>query len=80
MMSTYLDRDADALDGFEFLTMAEASEVGHWNILEQLNSKANHRELGELIRQQVAIQQRHFRDTMEGSKKLAADEDPNDTA
>ena len=25
MMSTYLDKDADALDGFEFLTMAEAA-------------------------------------------------------
>ena len=29
MMSTYLDEDSDALDGFEFLTMAEAGEVGH---------------------------------------------------
>ena len=28
MMSTYLGDDADALDGFEFLTMAEAGEVG----------------------------------------------------
>ena len=33
MMSTYLDKDADALDGFEFLTMAEAAEVGHWSVL-----------------------------------------------
>ena len=33
MMSTYLDEDADALDGFEFLTMAEAAEVGHWSVL-----------------------------------------------
>jgi hypothetical protein len=80
MMSTYLDRDSDALDGFEFLTMAEASEVGHWSVLEELNKKARHRELGELIQQQVAIQQRHFRDTMEGSQKLAADEDPNEAA
>ena len=36
MMQTYLDRDADALDGFEFLTMAEAGEVGHWEILKTL--------------------------------------------
>src|SRR5437762_3462423 len=28
MMSTYLGDDADALDGFEFLVMAEAGEVG----------------------------------------------------
>jgi hypothetical protein len=30
MMSTYLGGDSDGLDGFEFLTMAEAGEVGHW--------------------------------------------------
>jgi ABC-type transporter Mla subunit MlaD len=29
MMRTYLGSDADELDGFEFLTMAEAGEVGH---------------------------------------------------
>ena len=45
MMSTYLDPDADALDGFEFLTMAEASEVGHWSVLDKLNEKARHPEL-----------------------------------
>src|SRR5256885_3251523 len=27
MLTTYLDGDSDALDGFEFLTMAEAAEV-----------------------------------------------------
>ena len=80
MMSTYLDSDADALDGLEFLTMAEASEVGHWSVLQQLNRKARHPELGALIKEQVPIQQRHFRTTMEGSKRLAAEEDPNETA
>ena len=40
MMSTYLDKDAEALDGFEFLTMAEAAEVGHWSVLRTLNQKA----------------------------------------
>ena len=40
MMQDYLDRDADALDGFEFLTMAEAGEVGHWEILKTLNERA----------------------------------------
>ena len=39
MMATYLDDDADALDGFEFLTMAEAGEVGHWSVLKKLNEK-----------------------------------------
>jgi hypothetical protein len=80
MMSTYLDPDADALDGFEFLTMAEASEVGHWSVLDKLNEKVRHPELSELIQQQVAIQQRHFRNVMEGSLELAADEDPHETS
>ena len=40
MMKTYLDEAADALDGFEFLTMAEAGEVGHWEILDTLNKRA----------------------------------------
>ena len=40
MMKTYLDQASDALDGFEFLTMAEAGEVGHWEILETLNRRA----------------------------------------
>jgi hypothetical protein len=33
MMKTYLGSDAEGLDGFEFLTMAEAGEVGHWEVL-----------------------------------------------
>jgi hypothetical protein len=37
MMSTYLGDDAEGLDGFEFLMMAEAGEVGHWAILGKLN-------------------------------------------
>ena len=40
MMRTYLGEDSDELDGFEFLTMAEAGEVGHWAILGKLNEKA----------------------------------------
>ena len=40
MMATYLEPDSDALDGFEFLTMAEAGEVGHWGVLKTLNTRA----------------------------------------
>ena len=29
-----------SLDGFEFLTMAEAGEVGHWEVLEQIANTA----------------------------------------
>src|SRR4051812_266585 len=40
MMDTYLKGEDDPLDGFEFLTMAEAGEVGHWLIVSTLNQKA----------------------------------------
>ena len=49
MMATYLDPDSDALDGFEFLTMAEAGEVGHWGVLKTLNQRARSTEIGELV-------------------------------
>ena len=77
MMKTYLGADADALDGFEFLTMAEAGEVGHWAILETLNRRARNAALGELVDWAIPIQERHFRNTINGSLRLAAEEDPN---
>jgi hypothetical protein len=77
MMRTYLDEQSDALDGFEFLTMAEAGEVGHWKVLRTLNERARHQELDALITWALPIQERHFRDAMDGSARLAADEDPN---
>jgi hypothetical protein len=80
MMSEYLDPDADALDGFEFLTMAEAGEVGHWEILKTLNERARNAELNELCEWAIPIQQRHFEDVRAGSLKLAAEEDPNETS
>jgi coenzyme F420-reducing hydrogenase alpha subunit len=80
MMSTYLDEDADALDGFEFLTMAEAAEVGHWSVLQTMNESAGNADVRELVSWALPIQERHFEDVLQGSRKLAADEDPNETA
>jgi hypothetical protein len=80
MMSTYLGDDADALDGFEFLTMAEAGEVGHWSIVGKLNERARVPGLQELVDWQRPIQERHFQQTLEGSLELAAGEDPNEPA
>ena len=80
MMSTYLGDDADALDGFEFLTMAEAGEVGHWSIVGKLNERAQLPGLQQLVEWQRPIQERHFQQTLKGSLELAADEDPNEPA
>jgi hypothetical protein len=80
MMGTYLDRDAEALDGFEFLTMAEAAEVGHWSVLKTLNRKAGNGEVEQLVEWALPIQERHFQQVLEGSRALAAAEDPNETS
>jgi hypothetical protein len=80
MMSTYLGDDADDLDGFEFLTMAEAGEVGHWSVLAKLNEQAGDERLRELVDWALPIQERHFQDVKAGSLKLAAEEDPSSPA
>jgi hypothetical protein len=77
MASTYLGKDADGLDGFEFLTMAEAGEVGHWKIVGKLNEKARDPRLQELVDWATPIQERHFQGALQGSLMLAAEEDPN---
>ena len=77
MMQTYLGDDADGLDGFEFLTMAEAGEAGHWELLKTLNERARNAQLEEVIEWATPIQQRHFEEARQGSLQLAAREDPN---
>jgi hypothetical protein len=77
MMRTYLGDDADGLDGFEFLTMAEAGEVGHWEVLGVLGDKAGKPEVQDLVQWATPIQERHLQLVREGSLKLAAKEDPN---
>ena len=76
MMQTYLGNDADGLDGFEFLTMAEAGEVGHWAVLGKLNESAQESEISGLVEWALPIQERHFADVKEGSLKLAGEKDP----
>ena len=76
MMSTYLGEDSDGLDGFEFLTMAEAGEVGHWAVLGKLNETAGESEISELVEWALPIQERHFADAKDGSLKLAGEKDP----
>ncbi|MBI5309493.1 MAG: hypothetical protein HZB14_00465 [Actinobacteria bacterium] len=75
MMNSYLGSGSDELDGFEFLTMAEAGEVGHWEILEQLNQQARNEQLQSLIEWALPIQRRHFETARSCSLQLAAKED-----
>jgi hypothetical protein len=78
MMKTYLGKDSDALDGFEFLTMAEAGEVGHWLVLRKLNERAQRPDVAELLEWALPIQQRHFQTVIDGSIELAGQEDPDE--
>jgi hypothetical protein len=80
MMKTYLDQASDSLDGFEFLTMAEAGEVGHWEILGTLNKRAAKSEVSELVSWALPIQQRHLETVRKASLELASEEDPNETS
>jgi len=78
MAATYLGDDPEALDGFEFLTMAEAGEVGHWEIVATMGKAAGNRPVEELASWALPIQQRHFEEAREGSLALAGQEDPNE--
>jgi hypothetical protein len=76
MMDTYLGDDADGLDGFEFLMMAEAGEVGHWAVLGKLNESAGEEPVRELVEWALPIQERHFDDVRACALRLAGQEDP----
>jgi hypothetical protein len=76
MMGTYLGDDADGLDGFEFMTMAEAGEVGHWAVLGKLNERAGEDEIAGLVDWALPIQERHLETVKQCSLELAAREDP----
>ncbi len=80
MMATYLGDDADGLDGFEFMTMAEAGEVGHWAVLKKLNEQAGEEKIAELTEWALPIQERHFSQTKEGALQLAGEKDPYEEA
>jgi hypothetical protein len=80
MMETYLGEDADGLDGFEFMTMAEAGEVGHWAVLGKLNEEAGEEQVSELVEWALPIQERHFSEAKEGALRLAGEKDPYEEA
>jgi hypothetical protein len=76
MMRTYLGDGAEPLDGFEFLIMAEAGELGHWEVLKTLNEKAREEAVKQLTEFVIPIQERHFADVRETALALAGEEDP----
>src|SRR4051794_6994348 len=74
MMKTYLAGEEEALDGFEFLSMAEAGELAHWEIVQKIAETAGVREVSELADWAVPIQRDHIVTVRVASLALAAEE------
>ena len=75
MMEAYLGGDdVDALDGLEFLTMAEAGELGHWEIVKTMGDTLGDEQVSRLAAWAVGVQRRHFDTVRTSSLELAATE------
>src|SRR3954468_11803760 len=74
MMQTYLGGEEEALDGFEFLSMAEAGELAHWEIVQKMSETANETAAKELADWAVPVQRSHIEKVREASLALAAEE------
>jgi hypothetical protein len=74
MQKDYLGDDADALDGLEFMIMAEAGELGHVEIVGAMNEQVGQDKVRELVEWAQPIQQRHFEDTRNAALRLAKQE------
>jgi hypothetical protein len=74
MMKTYLGDEEEALDGFEFLAMAEAGELCHWEIVEKMAGTLGDKQVAQLAQWAVGVQRGHVATVREASLTLAADE------
>ena len=74
MTATYLEGEEEALDGFEFLTMAEAGELGHREIVRAMGNALSEPEVVELAHWAVNIQSDHFNGVRASSVTLARNE------
>jgi hypothetical protein len=74
MMETYLAGEDEALDGFEFLTMAEAGELGHWEIVQRMGETLGQGDVTELAGWAVDVQRQHVEAVREACLSLAAHE------
>jgi hypothetical protein len=74
MMKTYLGGEEEALDGFEFLSMAEAGELAHWEIVQKIAEAANASRAKELADWAVPVQRGHVEKVREAALALAAEE------
>jgi hypothetical protein len=74
MMKTYLGGEEEALDGFEFLSMAEAGELCHWEIVQTMAREAGAADVQALADWAVPIQREHVETVRDASLALAKEE------
>ena len=74
MAETYLGDEEEALDGFEFLSMAEAGELCHWEIVERIASRTGEDDVARLAGTVLPTQRKHI-DTVRTAYLALADEE-----
>src|SRR4051812_984434 len=74
MMKTYLGDEEEALDGFEFLSMAEAGELCHWEIVRTMAGALSLEDVSELAEWAVGVQQEHVQTVRTAYLELARQE------
>ena len=74
MRDAYLADEEEALDGFEFLTMAEAGELGHWEIVQAIGQTIGDTRVTELADWAVGVQSKHFEGVRLAALELAKEE------
>ena len=74
MMKTYLAGEDEALDGFEFLAMAEAGELCHWEIVQTIADTLALDDVTELADWAVEVQRGHIETVRAASLELARQE------
>ena len=74
MMKTYLAGEDEALDGFEFLAMAEAGELCHWEIVQTMADTLSLDDVSQLADWAVEVQRGHIETVRTASLELAQHE------
>jgi hypothetical protein len=74
MMKIYLGGEEEALDGFEFLSMAEAGELCHWEIVDAMAGRTGESEVAEVARWALEVQRRHVETVRKAALALATEE------
>ena len=74
MMKTYLGGEEEALDGFEFLSMAEAGELCHWEIVQTMAGALADDDVRALADWSVEIQRSHAEIVRNAALTLAEEE------